>query len=53
MAPIGGISSAGSKDDPTVRYALDGSSQSIAVTSHTYDTLPAKERETLPSLALR
>ena len=53
MAPTVGISSAGSTDDPTVRYALDGSSQSIAVTSYSYDTLPAKEREALPSLALR
>jgi predicted nuclease of restriction endonuclease-like (RecB) superfamily len=51
MAPTVGILVCGSKHDPTVRYALDGSSQPIAVTSYTYDTLPAKEREALPSPA--
>lgn len=42
MAPTVGILICGSKHDPTVRYALDGSSQPIAVTSYTYDTLPAE-----------
>lgn len=51
MAPTVGILVCGSKHDPTVRYALDGSSQPIAVTSYTYDTLPAEEREALPSPA--
>ncbi|AUI53779.1 PDDEXK nuclease domain-containing protein [Arthrobacter crystallopoietes] len=51
MAPTVGILVCGSKHDPTVRYALDGSSQPIAVTSYTYDTLPAEERAALPSPA--
>ncbi|MBO1269822.1 PDDEXK nuclease domain-containing protein [Arthrobacter cavernae] len=51
MAPTVGILVCGSKHDPTVRYALDGSSQPIAVASYTYDTLPPKEREALPSPA--
>ena len=37
------------KHEPTVRYALDGSFQPIAVTSYTYETLPAEERAALPS----
>lgn len=49
MAPTVGILVCGSKHEPTVRYALDGSSQPIAVTSYTYDTLPPEEREALPS----
>lgn len=49
MAPTVGILVCGSKHEPTVRYALDGSSQPIAVTSYTYDTLPPAEREALPS----
>ncbi|GLB69158.1 PDDEXK nuclease domain-containing protein [Arthrobacter mangrovi] len=49
MAPTVGILVCGSKHEPTVRYALDGSSQPIAVTSYTYDKLPPEEREALPS----
>lgn len=49
MAPTVGILVCGSKHEPTVRYALEGSSQPIAVTSYTYDTLPAEERAALPS----
>lgn len=49
MAPTVGILVCGSKHEPTVRYALDGSSQPVAVTSYTYDTLPPEEREALPS----
>lgn len=49
MARTVGILVCGSKHDPTVRYALDGSSQPIAVTSYTYETLPAEERAALPS----
>jgi hypothetical protein len=51
MAPTVGILVCGSKHDPTVRYALDGSSQPVAVTSYTYDTLPVEERAALPSPA--
>lgn len=32
-----------------MRCTLDGSSQPIAVTSYTYDALPAEERTALPS----
>lgn len=49
MAPTVGILVCGSKHEPTVRYALDGSSQPIAVASYTYDALPPEEREALPS----
>jgi predicted nuclease of restriction endonuclease-like (RecB) superfamily len=49
MAPTVGILVCGSKHEPTVRYALDGSSQPVAVASYTYDTLPPAEREALPS----
>lgn len=49
MSPTVGILVCGSKHEPTVRYALDGSSQPVAVTSYTYDTLPPEEREALPS----
>lgn len=49
MAPTVGILVCGSKHEPTVRYELDGSSQPIAITSYTYDTLPPEEREALPS----
>ena len=49
MAPTVGILVCGSKHDRTVRYALDGSSQPIAVSSYTYDALPAQEQASLPS----
>lgn len=49
MAPTVGILVCGSKHERTVRYALDGSSRPIAVSSYTYDTLPATEQATLPS----
>jgi hypothetical protein len=39
----------GSKNERTVRYALDGSSQPLTVTSYTYEALPADEQATLPS----
>ncbi len=51
MAHAVGMLVCGSKHEPTVHYALDGSSQPIAVTSYTYETLPAREREALPSPA--
>lgn len=37
-----GILVCGSKHEPTVRYALDGSSQPVAVSSYTYDSLLRK-----------
>ncbi|MEA5457305.1 PDDEXK nuclease domain-containing protein [Sinomonas sp. JGH33] len=50
-APTVGILVCGSKNDRTVRYSLDGAAQPIAVTSYTYETLPAQERAALPSPA--
>ncbi|MEA5455468.1 PDDEXK nuclease domain-containing protein [Sinomonas sp. JGH33] len=50
-APTVGILVCGSKNDRTVRYALDGSTQPLAVTSYTYETLPAEEKAALPSPA--
>lgn len=49
MEPTVGILVCGSKHERTVRYALDGSSQPIAVSSYTYDALPAQEQASLPS----
>lgn len=49
MAPTVGILVCGAKHEPTVRYAVEGSSQPVAVASYTYDTLPAEERASLPS----
>ncbi|GAA5201908.1 hypothetical protein GCM10023346_47420 [Arthrobacter gyeryongensis] len=34
-----------------MRYALDGSAQPLAVTSYTYEAIPADEQATLPSPA--
>ncbi|MGP9034393.1 PDDEXK nuclease domain-containing protein [Glutamicibacter mysorens] len=44
-----GILVCGSKSDRTVRYALDGSTQPLAVSSYTYEALPPEEKTTLPS----
>lgn len=49
QAPTVGILVCGSKNDRTVRYALDGSAQPLTVTSYTYEALPVDERATLPS----
>lgn len=49
QAPTVGILVCGSKNERTVRYALDGSSQPLTVTSYTYEALPASEQATLPS----
>ncbi|RAX48237.1 DUF1016 domain-containing protein [Arthrobacter sp. AQ5-05] len=49
QAPTVGILVCGSKNDRTVRYALDGSAQPLAVTSYTYEALPVDEKATLPS----
>lgn len=46
-----GILVCGSKNDQTVRYALDASAAPVAVTAYTYDTLPEEEKATLPSPA--
>ncbi|MCZ2404458.1 DUF1016 family protein [Paenarthrobacter sp. Z7-10] len=49
QAPTVGILVCGSRNERTVRYALDGSAQPLTVTSYTYEALPADERATLPS----
>ncbi|GAA4368684.1 PDDEXK nuclease domain-containing protein [Paeniglutamicibacter cryotolerans] len=49
QAPTVGILVCGSKSERTVRYALDGSTQPLAVTSYTYEALPVDEKATLPS----
>lgn len=49
MEPTVGILVCGTKHEPTVRYALEGSSQPVAVASYTYEALPAEERAALPS----
>ncbi|WP_247826156.1 PDDEXK nuclease domain-containing protein [Arthrobacter antioxidans] len=51
QAPTVGILVCGSKSDRVVRYALEGSTQPLAVTSYTYEALPADERASLPSPA--
>lgn len=51
QAPTVGILVCGSKNARTVRYALDGSTQPLAVTSYTYEALPVDEKATLPSPA--
>lgn len=51
QAPTVGILVCGSKNKRTVRYALDGSTQPLAVASYTYDALPVDEQDTLPSPA--
>lgn len=47
--PAVGILVCGSKNDHTVRYALDSAAQPLAVTSYTYEALPAAEQKSLPS----
>ena len=51
QAPTVGILVCGSKNERTVRYALDGSAQPLTVTSYTYEALPVDEQATLPSPA--
>ena len=46
-----GILVCGSRNERTVRYALDGSTQPLAVASYTYEALPAEEQSALPSPA--
>ena len=47
--PAVGILVCGSKKEHTVRYALEGAAQPLAVTSYTYDALPKAEQQSLPS----
>jgi hypothetical protein len=47
--PSVGILVCGAKNEHTVRYALDGAAQPLAVTSYTYEALPDAEQEVLPS----
>lgn len=49
QAPTVGILVCGSKNERTVRYALDGSTQPLTVSSYTYEALPQEEKTTLPS----
>jgi predicted nuclease of restriction endonuclease-like (RecB) superfamily len=49
QAPTVGILVCGSRNERTVRYALDGSAQPLAVASYTYEALPAEEQSALPS----
>lgn len=47
--PTVGILVCGSKNEHTVRYALDGAAQPLAVASYTYEALPVAEQQALPS----
>ncbi|MBG6185418.1 putative nuclease of restriction endonuclease-like (RecB) superfamily [Arthrobacter sp. CAN_A214] len=47
--PPVGILVCGAKNEHTVRYALDGAAQPLAVASYTYDALPEAEQDALPS----
>ncbi len=44
-----GILICGSKNEHTVRYALGRSDSPMAISTYTYETLPAKERDALPA----
>jgi predicted nuclease of restriction endonuclease-like (RecB) superfamily len=46
--PTVGILICGSRNDHTVRYSLGQSGSPLAVSTYTYDTLPAEERTALP-----
>lgn len=47
--PAVGILVCGSKNEHTVRYALDGAAQPLTVASYTYEALPEEEQQALPS----
>lgn len=47
-APTVGILICGSRNDHTVRYALNQSNTPMAVSTYTYETLPATEQQALP-----
>ena len=46
--PTVGILICGSRNDHTVRYSLGQTDAPMAVSTYTYDTLPAAERNALP-----
>jgi hypothetical protein len=46
--PTVGILICGSRNEHTVRYALGQASAPLAVSTHTYETLPAAEQQALP-----
>lgn len=46
-SPTVGILICGSRNDHTVRYALNQSNAAMAVSTYTYDTLPVEEQEAL------
>ncbi|MHA7177348.1 PDDEXK nuclease domain-containing protein [Arthrobacter sp. Sr24] len=48
-APTVGILVCGSRKDHTVRYALNQAGSPMAVSTYTYQTLPAREQAALPS----
>ena len=47
-APTVGILICGSRNDHTVRYALNQSNTPMAVSTYTYEMLPPKEQQALP-----
>jgi len=47
--PAVGILVCGSKNQHTVRYAVDGAAQPLSVTAYTYEKLPEAEQQALPS----
>lgn len=47
-SPTVGILICGSRNDHTVRYALNQSNAAMAVSTYTYDTLPVAEQNALP-----
>lgn len=47
-SPTVGILVCGSRNDHTVRYALNQSSTPMAVATYAYETLPASEQQALP-----
>lgn len=48
-APTVGILLCTDRNEAVVRYALGGTPHPVAVSTYTYDTLPAAERQALPS----
>lgn len=48
-SPTVGILICGSRNDHTVRYALNQSNAAMAVSTYTYESLPADERQALPN----
>jgi len=50
-APTIGILLCAGRNDNVVRYSLAGASAALAVADYTYDTLPDRERELLPTAA--